>query len=133
MRAELNEIGWWMGDRLYSALFHCKLDRRITSEPLWTLSSSSFHFTYSAVITRKVWNRKRRLYCNTEVYLMLSKKYSIDRHLNWSVFTAQLLCPMLIGLFKVVTWVKKSSSYFRVFWLSLCEKNCKFKKLNSSL
>ena len=36
-----------------------------------------------------------------------------------SVYTAQLLCPIFIRLFKVINWVLKSSFYFGVFWLSL--------------
>ena len=34
---------------------------------------------------------------------------------NGSVYTAQLLCSIPIWLFKVVSWVSKSSSYLRLF------------------
>ena len=38
---------------------------------------------------------------------------------NGSVYTAQLLCFMVIELIKGKTWFLKSSYYSRVFWLSL--------------
>ena len=38
---------------------------------------------------------------------------------NGSVYTAHLLCLMLVGLFQVITWVQKSSFYSRLFFFSL--------------
>ena len=62
--------------------------------------------------------------------LLQSKQFYktlINSQIKWngSVYTAQILCPMFIGLLNVITWVYKSSSYFRVFWLSLLENNRK--------
>ena len=36
---------------------------------------------------------------------------------NGPVYTAQLLCPMLIWLFNVIAWVKKSSFYYSILYI----------------
>ena len=76
--------------------------------------------------------KKGKTTLQQNLYLMLlqSKQFYktlINSQIKWngSVYTAQMLCPMFIGLLNVITWVYKSSSYFRVFWLSLLENNRK--------
>ena len=59
------------------------------------------------VITRKLWNKKTTL----SHYWTLIKS-NIEQ--NGSVYTAQLLCPMLIGLFKVITWVFLFQSFLDI-------------------
>ena len=70
---------------------------------------------YHAVITRKLWNRKTII----QQYIIVFDFDSKQKKLNGSVYTAQLLCLNLIGFLQVITWLQKSSSFSRVFWLLL--------------
>ena len=58
------------------------------------------------VITRKQWNRETTFYRNfggVTKQIVLPDTYKITFFLNGSVYTAQLLCFMVIELFKVKT------------------------------
>ena len=39
--------------------------------------------------------------------------------MKWVCLHCTIAVPHVHGLFKVITWVTKSTSYSRVFWLSL--------------